>query len=198
MSGDEDFIDRWSRRKRATGAGDRAENAGAGPAAAETPRHPPTEPSPPITEEELAALPRIDDLNPDSDIRAFLRPGVPAALKNAALRKMWMLTPAIRDHQDVAVDYAWDWNTPGAVPGSGGRITAESLRKMVDALTGGKEPEDAGRDPVAPSPGAARAGTRPETGDRQNPPGNPNAAAAEQPALPRPRHGGATPQTDTT
>lgn len=88
----------------------------------------------PITEEELAALPAIEDLTAQSDIRAFMRAGVPKTLRSAALRKMWMITPAIRDHVDPAVDYAWDWNTPGGVPGDGPAPSAESAAKMMRDL----------------------------------------------------------------
>ncbi len=88
--------------------------------AAVTPQRPDAA-HPMLSEEELAALPRIEDLVPGSDIRAFLRAGVPRDLRNAAMRRMWMLTPGIRDYKDPAVDYAWDWNTPGGVPGDGWR-----------------------------------------------------------------------------
>ncbi len=133
MSDEDGFVDRWSRRKRA------AERPAASiePVdAVEKPVDTASEAPPvePISDEERAALPRIEALAPGSDIRAFLRPGVPKALKNAAMRKMWMLTPAIRDHDDPAVDYAWDWNTPGGVPGSGGAVSGESLAKQLKAL----------------------------------------------------------------
>jgi hypothetical protein len=88
-----------------------------------------------LSEKELAALPPVETLTADSDICAFLRPDIPAALRNAAMRKMWMLTPAIRDHKDIAVDYAWDWNSPGAVSGDGGDAlnlmrVAKTLREL--------------------------------------------------------------------
>ena len=135
-TGDEGFIGRWSRRKRnavepeppaspddTPEASATAPDSGADPAKAA------------ITPEELAALPRPEDLMPGANIRAFLRPGVPTALKNAALRRMWLLTPAIRDHADPAVDYAWDWNTPGGVPGSGAASTTpDKVAQMLRAL----------------------------------------------------------------
>lgn len=122
---DEPFLNRWSKRKRA----------------AEAPTEPATEPDPllereaapsdMISDEELAALPAIEDLSFGTDIRPFLRKGVPQALRNAALRKMWLLTPAIRDHADPAVDYAWDWNTPGGVPGDGAAPSPERVAQMM-------------------------------------------------------------------
>jgi hypothetical protein len=44
---------------------------------------------------------------------------VPQILRNAAMRRMWVLDPAIRDYVDPALDYAYDWNIPGGVPGNG-------------------------------------------------------------------------------
>lgn len=132
---DEGFLGRWSRRKRsgveidAEAAPEATSEPGA--EVTDTPADPEHTP---ITPEELAALPKIEDLVAGSDIRGFLRPGVPRALKNAALRRMWMLTPAIRDHADPAVDYAWDWNTPGGVPGDGLAPAPERAAAMLRGL----------------------------------------------------------------
>ena len=63
-------------------------------------------------------LPSLEDLTADSDLSAFLREGVPAALKNAAMRKMWSLDPAIRDYIGPS-EYAWDFNQPGSMAGFG-------------------------------------------------------------------------------
>lgn len=87
-----------------------------------------------LSEEELAALPPIDSITRETDLRQFMRKGVPAALKSAALRKMWLADPAIRNHVDYAVDYAWDWNTPGGVPGNAGQLLGESVAKMRDSI----------------------------------------------------------------
>lgn len=87
-----------------------------------------------LSEEELAALPSIDSITSETDLRQFLRKGVPNALKNAAMRKMWLLDPAIRNHADLAVDYAWDWNVPGGVPGHGGLMSGESVARMLDKV----------------------------------------------------------------
>lgn len=127
------FLARWSRRKR------EAARAEAAP--------PPAEPAPEapidgpqadepdlLSAEDLAALPHVDDLTESSDLAPFLRRGVPIDLKNAALRKIWMLTPAIRDYRDPAVDYAWDWNTPGGVPGDGCAPSAEATARMLRDL----------------------------------------------------------------
>lgn len=158
MTEDDSFFGRWSRRKRAL---DRAQPA----AAPVPPPEPDAEPEPPpalaaapetLTDEELAALPRIEDLTEGSDITAFLRPGVPRALKNAARRQVWMATPAIRDYRDPAVDYAWDWNTPGGVPGDGCAPSPERAARMLRDLLDPREPTapdaPAATDPATPEP----------------------------------------------
>ncbi|MCC1481660.1 DUF3306 domain-containing protein [Roseibaca sp. Y0-43] len=129
------FFNRWSQRKQQALREDTpALDAGA-PEDAETPDTAPETPSEPqLTEEELAALPKIEELTADSDIRMFMRAGVPKSLRNAALRKMWLLTPAIRNHVDPAVDYAWDWNTPGGVPGDGIAPSPEKAAQMLRDL----------------------------------------------------------------
>lgn len=133
---DESFLQRWSRMKR-DGAKDGApaapEEQETGAAAAEAAPLPAGEPraadgeaSPTGPEAsagdahakpfDLSGLPKIEELTAQSDIRGFLDKRVPAALRNAALRQMWTLDPAIRDFIEVA-DYQWDWNTPGGAPG---------------------------------------------------------------------------------
>ena len=69
------------------------------PAAATT-----SETEPALSAEEIAALPPIESLAADSDITAFLRKGVPQALRNAALRRIWLLDPKIRDFVGEARD----------------------------------------------------------------------------------------------
>jgi hypothetical protein len=121
------FLGRWSRNKRAQPAVPEAV-AEPEPVANQEPEQEP------LTEEQIAALPDIDDLTPQTDIRVFLQKGVPQALRNAALRRKWMLVPGIRDHKDPAVDYAWDWNTPGGVPGDGAAPSPERAAQMLRDL----------------------------------------------------------------
>lgn len=177
MSGDEPegFLGRWSRIKR-TAARSQPEpepelealpDAEPGDAESHPDPEAVTEQAPPtLSEEELAALPRIEDLVPGSDIRPFLRPGVPRSLKNAALRRMWMLTPVIRDHQDPAVDYAWDWNTPGGVPGDGLAPSPERTAQMLKSLLSPQRDEP---EPEAATQAVAEADDAPETVDEKSP-----------------------------
>jgi len=201
------FLERWSRRKAGEGQAEAAPDAVQPVAPAPQAELPPEPQAPPlITDEELAALPRIEDLTPDSNLAPFLRAGVPSGLKNAAMRKMWLLTPAIRDHNDCAVDYHWDWNTPGGVPGSGGRLEPDAVRKMLKGLT---EPRPAQKPEAAEKPGAdpdapaetmteatAQAPVDAQPGPDPAPDRAPQTASVpvEPPDTePRRRHGGARP-----
>lgn len=203
VSGTGGFLGRWSRLKREAQADDPA--PGASPPAAPPPAAPePAAPGPASAEPaaaeappDLADLPPVESLTPDSDLAPFLRPGVPAALKNAALRRMWLLDPAIAGHRDVALDYAWDFNAPAAVPGFGGAITPESVQALLDSLSrpAGPEPARAAApaadvdDPAPPAPADP-----PQAASPREPP--PPAAADPAPQAPsaRPRrHGGAMP-----
>ncbi len=146
---DDGFLSRWSRRKRAAEDVPPQE-----PSALQDAAPPPPEPEvAPLADEELAALPRIEDLTEGSNIGAFLRPGVPAALQNAALRRMWLLTPAIRDYRDPAVDYAWDWNVPGGVPGGGcGPSPERAMQMLRDIFEPATPPEPAAAPPAVEAP----------------------------------------------
>lgn len=113
---EEGFLSRWSRRKReiAVEAGKPDEALAARvPESAEA--QPPAEPE---EEFDLSLLPDIETLTAESDITLFLKKGVPEALKNAALRRMWSADSAIRDYIGP-VDYQWDFNDPAGVPGFG-------------------------------------------------------------------------------
>lgn len=132
MSG---FFERWSRKKRATDEDTGRETEADQPVEVLAELEELESEDEDLPDEEvLNALPSLDDITLDTNIKPFLQRGVPRAMKNAALRKMWLLDPRIRDHKDLAVDYAWDWNTPGGVPGSGGAVSAESVAKLVRTL----------------------------------------------------------------
>ncbi len=100
--------------------------------------------------DQIAALPSLDDITAGTDIKPFLAKGVPASLKNAALRRLWSASPSVRDYADPAVDYAWDWNAPGGVPGGGGILSDKSVAKMVKDLIG-KAPEEEEDEEVVPN-----------------------------------------------
>jgi hypothetical protein len=194
------FLERWSRRKLAEGKEPAAETE---PPAEETAPAADEPEEEILDEEELAKLPSLDSFSLKTDLAPFLRRGVPQALKNAAMRKMWMLDPAVRDHKDLAVDYAWDWNTPGGVPGNSGTISQDSIARMMDALHPKPKPQPEPETektiagvPDEPEESAipdapAEAGTEtPQEAVEANSPAEPEDARA----APRPRrHGGAAP-----
>lgn len=127
MSEENGFLARWSQRKRQA-----LEETRKAPAPeADAPPTPAEEP-----DFDLSLLPDLDALTPETDISLFLRKGVPDALRNAALRKIWALDPAIRDHVGDALDYAWDWNAPGGVPGGGDLPPGFDSREMVARIFG--------------------------------------------------------------
>lgn len=161
MSGD--FLSRWSRRKQAARRAETRPEAEpdeplpAAQAEADTPEEPvaAAEEEPGLSAEEIEALPKLEELTAESDLSAFLRKGVPEGMRNAALRRMWSLDPAIRDFVGEARDYAWDWNTPGGVPGSGELLPGQDVRAMVRQVFGESEPEPSS-EPSPPAPSRHR------------------------------------------
>ncbi|KQT45352.1 hypothetical protein ASG52_14375 [Methylobacterium sp. Leaf456] len=99
-------------------------------------------------EEHRLELPSLDTLTPDTDLTPFLRTGVPAALRNAALRRMWSLDPSIRDFVSEAREYAYDWNTPGGVPGMGPLLPSDDVKAMLGRLF--RDPAEAKPEPESP------------------------------------------------
>ena len=174
MSGEEEgFLARWSRRKRQAAAlprdGEPPEPdpapapISALPPAAEGELPPPAAeaPAPAEAPEDMPAdLPPLESLTAGSDITPFLRPQVPAALRQAALRRLWSLDPAIRDFVGPA-DYAWDYNAPGGVPGFALELGGEARRLLAQAIGLGPEPEDGRRD-APPAPEATAPAAAPE------------------------------------
>jgi hypothetical protein len=207
MSGD--FLSRWSRRKIEV---KRAEES----PVPEAPATPAGEAAPiaeELSAEELAALPPVESLTAESDIAGFLRKGVPQTLRNAALRRAWAVDPEIRDYVGDARDYAYDWNVPGGVPGTGPIDPGTDVAQMVKDVFGRPhEPEgvqtaapetsgDAGGEeapaaqPVADADiAAAPAGDDEEIGDDPPRSGQSSSTVGEVgPPRARSRHGGAKP-----
>jgi hypothetical protein len=131
------FLSRWSQRKQEAKQPDRDAPA----AGAEVPTglvaESGTEP-----EFDLSSLPKLEDLTATTDITAFLRKGVPESLRNAVLRKSWALDPAIRNYVNPALDYAYDWNTPGGVPGSSEIGAGMDVARLVSQIMGGESAAD--------------------------------------------------------
>lgn len=174
------FLRRWAQRKRDARPPDTREAAPDASAAV-----PATDAEEKPAAEELAAeeldlsfLPKLEDLTGTSDVSGFLRKGVPESLRNAALSKSWALDPAIRNYVNPALEYAYDWNAPGGVPGSGDLAAGTDIAKMVLQIMGSGEPtiETRGAEPIGgpqepEQPGAV------EDVDAVPPPGDQEARA---------------------
>ena len=119
MTEPDNFISRWARLKRESGAQRREPPSVEVPAGcAETSVARPQGDA--VAEEPFdpASLPSIEAITADTDIRAFLQSRVPAGLTRAALQRAWAADPAIRDFIGIA-ENQWDFNDPNAIPGFG-------------------------------------------------------------------------------
>ncbi|MCJ2037333.1 DUF3306 domain-containing protein [Methylobacterium sp. J-068] len=146
------ILSRWARRKQAARAAEREARADVLPP--DTPPGPAAEAAPESLEaaqespevagalaEAIARLPKLEDLTAQTDLAPFLRAGIPSALRNAALRRMWSVDPGIRDFVSEAREYAYDWNTPGGVPGLGPMLPTDDIGAMVERVMRGHAPE---------------------------------------------------------
>jgi hypothetical protein len=144
MSEPENFIVRWSRRKHAAAERIDEKTLGEKTSGEKTPEARKA----PVTSEaadertpsselpfDIAKLPPLESITGESDIRAFLAPGVPVELSRAALRRVWAADPKIRDFVGLA-DYDWDFNMPGAIPGFGPLEMTDELRRQVAQMVG--------------------------------------------------------------
>jgi Protein of unknown function (DUF3306) len=165
---EEDFLTRWSRRKRSS-----ADGAKPVPESAPIPAEALPNPAGPVVASidpvfDPATLPPIDSISAVSDISAFLQKGVPAELTRAALRRVWTADPAIRDFVGLA-ENAWDFTDPNAMPGFGPLESTDEVRRMITDLVD--------RIGQAAKPSVAEAGTGPvqvaENSSDSNPPAAP-------------------------
>jgi hypothetical protein len=219
MSGESNFLSRWSRLKREAEAkppapSDTSPLSGASDSDAPAKAIEDGLPAlPELTPEELAALPRLEDITPEMDLSLFMRSGVPASLRNAALRRMWALDPAIRDRVGDALEYAYDWNIPGNVPGSGPLLPIDDVAAMLRSIAGMPAEAKVGAEPTAEAQTAVADPQRAPQPATDSPPKEPlgldespiaevqarDAAASSKPepemsgSIASRRHGGATP-----
>src|ERR1700730_16737421 len=133
MSDRETFIARCPRRKRASAQDSESaepsapadDPAGQAPQAVEAPQAvgyalaaaaadaPASDaPAPPEDASSVPQVPSIESIVAESDVRAFLAPGVPPELTRAALRRAWSADPKIRDFIGLS-ENSWDFNDPG-------------------------------------------------------------------------------------
>jgi hypothetical protein len=144
---DKGFLARWSQRKRDAGktaertdadASSRSDVSAQTGAAPSEPLPVPSETEPQF---DLDSLPKLDELTASTDMTVFFKKGVPESIRNAALRKSWALDPAVRNYVNPALDYAYDWNTPGGVPGSGELAPGTDIARMVAQVMGVGKPQ---------------------------------------------------------
>jgi hypothetical protein len=181
----EDFLTRWSRRKRDATETEQANSApgerdtiaeDAIPENAESVEaiEPPAEPA-----FDLKNLPSIESITAASDIRPFLAPGVPVDIARAALRRAWSSDPRIRDFVGLA-DYDWDYHTPGSAAGFGPLEMTDELRRMVARIVGDIVDTDTSKKAREPATGAECVEETQPPRAEANPPGAPREEA--QPA----------------
>jgi hypothetical protein len=134
---DEEFLARWSRRKREVKTAVDAPPSTAAPAETPNPAPAGTAETPADAEVDLSSLPPIESITGATDVTAFLRKGIPPELSRAALRRAWASDPAIRDFVGLA-ENAWDFNDPNAMPGFGPLdCSEEQLAALLDRVVGG-------------------------------------------------------------
>jgi hypothetical protein len=139
----ENFLTRWSSRKLAARTSRARQDAEHAPrdakatdgndAVDEASKDGEPQDNPPF---DLAQLPPIDSIGPETDVAAFLRKEVPPELTRAALRRAWTSDPAIKNFVGL-VENGWDFNDPSAMSGFG-PISAEEVArlagKVIEAL----------------------------------------------------------------
>jgi len=163
----ENFLTRWSSRKRASrtpSARQDAEHALGDAngtiedgAVDKTAREGDAQDKPPF---DVAQLPSIDSIGPETDIAGFLRKEVPPELTRAALRRAWTSDPAIKNFVGL-VENGWDFNDPSAMAGFG-TISAEEVArlagKVIEAMPE-PSPENQTKDASASERKSQRAST---------------------------------------
>ncbi len=136
--GDDDFLARWSRRKRAVAVEEPGEPAT--PPQIEVDVEPETE----AEEAELLArleLPAPETLKAGDDFSAFMAEGVPAFLRKRALRVLWRSNPVLAN-LDGLNDYDEDFTSPELTQ----KVLATAYRVgrgIVTEMSQESAPEDA-------------------------------------------------------
>ncbi len=147
MSEPENFLSRWSRRKREIdaeqpqaapetaaqdSAQERAQDTAQDTASTEKSA---ANPGPALPEPvfDPASLPPLESIGAQTDITAFLKAGVPSQLRLAALRRAWLADPAIRDFKGMA-EYDWDFTVPDSMRGFGEMDPGTDVQKMLTEM----------------------------------------------------------------
>jgi hypothetical protein len=190
MTEPEDFLTRWSRRKRETKADDQPKReeplatkaTGLDADARETGESPAQS-----TGDErdkvfdLSKLPSLDSIGPTTDISVFMQPGVPEALSRAALRRAWSADPGIRDFVGLS-ENSWDFTASDGMHGFGALDPVQAKRLLAQLLG---ESDDKAERPVRDSETQdVGTGTEQARDDRSDPDsaedGNVDAVASDR------------------
>ena len=141
MSGEDGFLSRWSKRKKAVAEAEaveeeelRAEQVSAADEAEAG-----AEDDEELTDEQILekyGLKDPDTLEEGDDFAGFLRAAIPEHLRRRALRRLWRSNPVLAN-LDGLNDYDGDW-TGGSVPAgeqlkTAYRVGTGYLRKLVEA-----------------------------------------------------------------
>jgi hypothetical protein len=149
MTDPEHFLSRWARKKR-----DAVSTPAAKPAVADQSNVPPGQatdgepvdarPLAKVTEPAFdpADLPSIDSIGAQTDVRAFLKSGVPPDLTRAALRRAWTSDPAILNFKGLQ-ENDWDFNDPNSMFGFGELDADFDVKRMLASVFGETPKEEA-------------------------------------------------------
>jgi hypothetical protein len=182
MNDPEGFLSRWARRKRDVAKSEEGvteekvserpdasvpDASGNGPkqSAAPHPEDNNATQSKDKTEEppfDITSLPSLESITGETDIRPFLAAGVPASLRQAALRRMWMIDPHVREIVDLA-EYAWDFTAPGTTGFDLSPPTGD-IKRMIADILGDKSESDSD---ALPEEAQASEPTAPEASPEQ-------------------------------
>lgn len=148
MSGSEEFLARWSRRKREAIAGESqapAKDPAPPSQQADETRHARSPSAANLNSQsepafDLSKLPSLDTIGPNTDIRVFMQPGVPAALSRAALRRAWSADPAVRDFIGLS-ENSWDFTAPDSITGFGPLAPTDDVQRLLAQVFGEDAPQ---------------------------------------------------------
>ena len=137
MANEDDFLSRWSRRKRRV-AKEQAEPQ----SEAEPPKITEPEPEPETEEEEAELLARLnlpvpEGLKEGDDFSGFMQAGVPEFLRKRALRVLWRSNPVLAN-LDGLNDYDEDFTSPELtqkVLATGYKVGRGFVSQMVEKNT---------------------------------------------------------------
>src|SRR5271156_6160417 len=133
MSAPEGALARWARRKAEAAARGRDISPAASVPLENSKATPPDEDDPAPETFDPASLPAIESIVAGTDIRSFLRAGVPWDLARQALRRAWTSDPEIRDFIGIA-ENQWDFNDPTAIPGFGPLTAARQAATLATQI----------------------------------------------------------------